>query len=246
MVIDRHVEVLAGGPDRVVVRGDKRWESRVGRHARQQDPAEEVMFTRPGDLRHGVVDVVEEDLRHAGTTSRRFRTEVGQPAVVRPEAGPAQLVALRGRWPRQQIARGKEGRNGVGEQDLRHDAIVLELALTCRRVPIAICRLAPKILVRIHIGLCPDIELVEISTLEVVPIVQHLRAGVAVGRNHDVAVVGEWLHLVPPQRVYDSVIVQTQIICNHWFAVTACGVGSVGYDGLVPTCESPSNKGRSR
>ena len=35
--------------------------------------------------------------------------------------------------------------------------------------------------------------------LEVVPVVEHLRAGVAVGGNHDVTIVDEWLHLVPPK-----------------------------------------------
>ena len=135
MVVHRHVEILASGPDRLVVRGAERRESRVGWHARQQDPAEETVFSRPGDLRDGVVDVVEEDLGQAGTPARSVSTEVGQPSIVRPKAGPAELVGIRRRRPCQEIAGWEEGRNRVREQDFRNHAIVLELARDGRRNP---------------------------------------------------------------------------------------------------------------
>ena len=191
MVVHRHVEILTSGPDRLVVRGAEGRQSGVRRHARQQNPAKETVFCRPGDLGDGVIDVVEEDLGHAGTPARSVSTEIGQPTIVRPKAGPAELVGIRRRRPCQQIAGWKKWRNRVREQDLRNHAIILELAETGGGIPIAIGRLPLQIGVWVHIRLRPDIELLEITTFEVVAVVVHFRAGVAVGRNHDVAVIGE-------------------------------------------------------
>ena len=95
VVVHRHVEVGARGPDRVVVGREQRRELRVGRHAGKQDAAEEAVLARPLDLGHRVVDVVQEDLRHAGAPARRVGAEVGEPPVVRLQPGPP--VARTGR-----------------------------------------------------------------------------------------------------------------------------------------------------
>jgi hypothetical protein len=86
------------------------------------------VLTGPDDLRDGIVDVVEEDLRHTGSAARRLGAEVGQPAVVGLESGPAELVHVAGWRTRQQVAGREEGRNGVREQHFGHDTVVLELA----------------------------------------------------------------------------------------------------------------------
>ena len=82
----------------------------------------------PGDLRDGMIYVVQEDLCHPRTSARSLGAEISQPTIVRTQAGPAEFVGVRDRGPCQQIAGWKEGRNGVREEDLRDDAIILELA----------------------------------------------------------------------------------------------------------------------
>ena len=72
---------------------------------------------------------------------------------------------------------------------------------SCRRAAESQLRYAvgaAQVVERVHVGLRPLVELVEVLRLEVVAVLVHLRAGVAVGRDHDVAVTGERGHLVPP------------------------------------------------
>ena len=69
----------------------EREQSTAGGRAREQDAAGEPVVVRPPDLLDRPVDVVEQDLRDAGTSSGGARTEVGEPAVVGLETGPAQL-----------------------------------------------------------------------------------------------------------------------------------------------------------
>ena len=95
VVVDRHAELLAHRPDRLVVLVVERQQPAAGGRAGEQDAAGEPVVVRPADLLHRRVDVVEQDLRDAGATSGRAGAEVGQPAVVRLQPGPAQFEVVR-------------------------------------------------------------------------------------------------------------------------------------------------------
>ena len=99
VVRDRDVALLADLPDRVVRRREQRLDpGRVGRDAREQHAAEAVLVA-PDDVVDRFVDVVQEDLRLPGAAPGRLRTEVGEPAVVGPDAGEAggEVLGRRGR-----------------------------------------------------------------------------------------------------------------------------------------------------
>ena len=66
----------------------------AGRCAGKQDTPGQAVFLRPADLLHRFLDEGQEDLRDAGATPGRFPAEVGQPAIVGPDAGPAALVVV--------------------------------------------------------------------------------------------------------------------------------------------------------
>ena len=89
--------------------------------------------TELGDLRHlgdGFVEVSEQDLAHPGAPLGRQGAEVGQPAIVRTQAGPAQLELAGGlRWRGGQARLRKERRHGIGEDDLPRDAFGSSSAL---------------------------------------------------------------------------------------------------------------------
>ena len=97
VVVDRQLQLRAGRPDRLVHRVDERRESAVGRDPGQEDAAEQVGLARPADLRDGGVDVVQEDLGHAGPATRCVGAELGQPPVVGLESFPPKLVLTRPR-----------------------------------------------------------------------------------------------------------------------------------------------------
>ena len=203
VVVHGHVEVFARGPDGLVVGRIERWEPRVGRDAREQDPAEQVRVTRSLDLFDCVVDVGEEDLGDPGAPARCARAEVGEPTVVGAEAGDAVLVvvAVRGLAGREQPG-GEERRDRVREEHLGDDAVVLQLPGTTVGVPVARRGLAAEVVERVHVRARPLVELVEPPLLEVVAVLVHLGAGVPVGRDHDVAVVRERRHRkCPPWSV---------------------------------------------
>ena len=201
VVVDGHAEVLARRPDRVVVGRDQRGEIRVRRHAGEEDAAEEVVLSRPLDLGDRVVDVVEEDLRHARPPARRVGTEVGHPAVVCLEPGPTQLVVLGRRAPAR--AGCPDGKNGGMVFGKSTSATTPSSSSSCsalRRVPVAVGGGGAQVVPRVHVGLRPLVELVEVLRLEVLAVLVHLRAGVAVGRDDDVAVTGERGHRYPRMR----------------------------------------------
>jgi hypothetical protein len=198
MVVHRHAEVLTRGPDRVVIGGEERGKPRIGRHAGQQDPAEEPMLTGPDDLGDRIVHVVEEDLRHTGPAARRLGAEVGHPTVVGLEAGPAELVHVARRGARQQVTGGEEGRNGVREQHFGHDTVVFELLLARRRIPAPVGRRTLEVRPRIDEGRGPVVEVGQVLLLEVGTVLVHLRARVPVGGDHDVTVTGTRLQTAPP------------------------------------------------
>ncbi len=192
MVVDRHAELFAGLPDRVVVGRVERRDARPGRRSGKQDSATESCFGRPADLLDGRVDVVEHDLRDARPLSRCLGAEVGEPAVVCLEAGPAplEITGTVGRRLVQQADRGEERRNRVGEDDLAHHAVGLHLGQATVGIPVALGVVALEVLVGIVEGLHPRIEVVVVLRCEVRPVRADAGAAVAVGADDDVTVAG--------------------------------------------------------
>ena len=82
-----HVVFLAGGPNRVVAGIEQRRELGVGGNARNERPSPQIVLCDPGNIGHCLVDVVEEDLADTSPALGVFGAEVGNPAVVGPDAG---------------------------------------------------------------------------------------------------------------------------------------------------------------
>ena len=153
------------GPDRVVVRVAKSGgRSESGGTPGRRIPPNSPCSARPLDLGHRVVDVVQEDLRHARAATRRIGAEVGQPPVVGLQPRPAQLVLVVLGRSGEEVARREERRDRVGEDHLGDDAVVLELLQARLRVPVAIRGLAPEVDERVHVRLRPLVELVEVAS----------------------------------------------------------------------------------
>ena len=91
VVVDRQPDLLAHRPDRLVVGGVERRDARAGRCAGEQDAAGQPVLGGPADLGDRALDVVQHDLADAGPAPRRVGAEVGEPAVVGPQPGPAPL-----------------------------------------------------------------------------------------------------------------------------------------------------------
>ena len=185
----------------------QRRQAGVGRNAREQDPAEEVVLARPADLLDRGGHVVEEDLRHARASPGHVVAEVDHPPVVGLEPRPPQLEVFRRREARGEVAAREERRHRVGEQHLRDHTVVLELLTAALRVPVAVRELPAQVGERVHVRLRPRVELVEVLLLEVLAVLGHLGTGVPVGRDHDVAVTGELCrlcHLRTPKSQVDA------------------------------------------
>src|SRR5215211_3210745 len=95
---------------------------------------------RPSDLRDRSVDVVQQDLGHARAPTGGGVAEVGEPAVVRLEPFPAQLVLTRLGRRRDEVPAREERRNGVGKQDLGREAVAARLLESPVGIPVAVRR----------------------------------------------------------------------------------------------------------
>ena len=113
--------------------------------------------------------------------------EVGQPAVVGLDAGPAPLVVLGRRRQGDQVPLGEEGRDRVGEEDLGRDAVGLGLGQAPVAVPAAVGDGREQVGERVHVLGRPGVELVVPAAGQVGPVVLDVAAGVAVGRDDGVA-----------------------------------------------------------
>ena len=187
VAVDHHAELLADRPQRVVLLGVERVDVLgVGRHRRDQDPAPEVVLLDPTDVGDRLVDVVEEDLADAGASLRVLAAPVGEPAVVRPDAGEAQLEVVGGRRAREQRHAREERRDRVREDHLADDAVGLELGDAPLVVPVAVALGALQIAERVLVLRPPRVEVVEVPVLEVAAVGVVARARVAVGRDQRV------------------------------------------------------------
>ncbi len=88
------------------------------------------------------------------------RAEVGQPAVVRLEAGPAALVVGLAGWKGDEAALLEEGRDGVREQHLGGDPVGVVLGQAPVRVPAAVGGGRQQVGERVDVGGGPGVELV--------------------------------------------------------------------------------------
>ena len=124
----------------------------------------------------------------------QVRAPVGEPAVVGAQPGEPQPVLLGARHQRDQPAAREERRHRVGVHDLAGDAVGLERGVAHGVVPVAVRVGAHEVAERVHVGVGPAVELVVVGRLEERPVVAQVGAGVAVGRDHHVAVVGGRAH----------------------------------------------------
>ena len=141
----------------------------------------------PAHLGDGVVHVVGEDLHDAGPPARRGGAEVGQPAVVGLDAGPAPLVVLGRRGQRDQVPLGEEGGDRVGEEHLGRDAVGLGLGQAPVAVPAAVGDRREEVGEGVDVLGRPGVELVVPAAGQIGPVVLDVAAGVAVGRDDRVA-----------------------------------------------------------
>ena len=170
VLTDRQPDLDAGGPHRIE-RGIEE-EGPTGEKGGHHD-ATQAMLLGPMDVRHGQFDVVERDERLSGSTARRLRAEVGQPAVV----GQTSLALdLRVGEGTHVVCRPRLERQSVREEHLGHDALALHVLEAEIRIP-----LRGRVQSRAQIAALgrtgclfrpgPVIEGVEESLLDVVPVV---------------------------------------------------------------------------
>ncbi len=187
VAVDHDIELFAHGPERVVLLGVERVDVLgVGRHRGDQDPAAEVVLLDPAHVGDGLVDVVEEDLADAGAALRVLAAPVREPAVVRPDAGQAQLEVFRLRRPGQQRHAREERRHRVRENDLTDDTVALELGDAPLAVPVAVAVAALEVAERVLVLRPPRVEVVEVLRVEVGAVRVVAGAGVAVRRDERV------------------------------------------------------------
>ena len=138
VVVDHQARLRTRRPERLPVLGVERGDAGAGGDPGQQHTAAQSQL---GDLRHlgdGLIEIPEQDLAHPGASLRRQRAEVGQPAIVRTQAGPAQLELPGGlRWGRGQARLRKERRHGIGEKNLPGDAFPIQIRVAAIAVPVA-------------------------------------------------------------------------------------------------------------
>ncbi len=186
--VDRDVEVLQRGPQRVVdgvVHG--RHPVDVGRHGGEQHPAAQARLLDPGGVGDGVVDVVQEDLADPGAAFGPPGAEVGHPAVVGVDAGAAVLVLVGLRGPGEEHEARVEGRHGVGEQHLADDAVGELVGVASLVVPVPDPQVGvAEVLPRVLVPLPPGVELLPVGRVEVLPVLGVAATGMGVGRDEGV------------------------------------------------------------
>ena len=107
------------------------------------------------------LDVVQHDLDDAQASSGSCGAEVGQPPVVGPQSGPAELEVALGGAGNLHLKRrlGIEGRNGVGEDHLGDDPVRLQLGQSAIVVPVAAGLFAHQVVERHPVLPGPFVEL---------------------------------------------------------------------------------------
>jgi len=173
VAVQRHLQVFEQAPDRVELRGEQRAFLVEGR---QQDTAQ-ARVPRPADLGQRALDIVEADVGHPAEALRRDGDEIGEPPVVRGQAGRDLFrlaVVTDERLPdrRAELERPTE----VGEEDLGRPAVAVHLGDAGVRIGIA-CQpgllddvMAPLVDL---IGVEPVAEPFRVARPQAVPRVKH-------------------------------------------------------------------------
>ena len=112
-----------------------------------------------------------------------------------PDPGEPQVVVLRCRGTGDDRPGGKERGDRIGEEDLGHDTVVLELGDPALLVPVPVLRPTREVLERVRVLRPPCIELVQVLGLQVGAVLLVVPSGMAVGRDeHQVFVVVLFAH----------------------------------------------------
>ncbi len=196
--VDRQPQLLDLGPEAVVDRVVQRLHpGDVGRDVGQQDAAAQAVLLDEAHVLEGVVDVVEEDLPDAGAALGELAAPVDEPAVVGPDAGqPVVVLVGLGRLGEEDEA-GEERRDGVGEDDLAHDAVGLLLAVAHLVVPVAVAAGVAQVAEGVLVLAAPGVEVVEVPGVEVLAVLLVAAPRVTVGRDDRVVLGGRSGHRVP-------------------------------------------------
>jgi hypothetical protein len=141
----------------------------------------------PADVLHRFVDVVEEDLRLTAATRRIGGHEVGEPAVVRADAGQAELEVLGAGCRCDDHARGEERRHGVREHDLGRHALGVEIGVATVVVPVAAATVVLQVAEGVLVLAPPRVEGGLVLGGEVLAVLGVVATCVAVGRDDRVA-----------------------------------------------------------
>jgi hypothetical protein len=170
MLTDRQPDLDTGGPHRIEHGIEEEGPTRKkGWH---HDAAQAVLLG-PMDIRHGQFDVVKRNKRLSGSTPRRLRAEVCQPAVV----GQTSLALDLGVGERTHVVRRPRlERQSVREEHLGHDTLALhvleaEIGIPLRRRVQSRAQVAALGRIRRLFRPGPVIEGVEDSLFDVVPVV---------------------------------------------------------------------------
>ena len=150
------------------------------------------MVLGPAHVGDRFVDIVEEDLREAGAALGMIGAEVGEPAVVSPQSGEAQLEIVGRRRGRDDLAGGEERRHRVREDDLGDDAVLAEIAQPALVVPVAGPTVVLQIAERVLVAAPPRVELVVVLGFEALAVLLMVAARVTVGRDDRVAISSGW------------------------------------------------------
>ncbi len=197
VVVDHQARLRARRPQRLPVLGVELGDAGTRRDPGQQHTAAQAQLGDLCYLGDGLVEVPEQNLAHPGAPLGRHSAEVGQPAIVRTQAGPAQLELPTGlRLGGSQTRLRKERWHGIGEEDLPRDAFPIQLRVSPTAVPVALGVGLGEVAERVDVCLCPAVEFVPVLRIEVLAIVEQVSAGVAVSRNDRVPV-----HALYPRRL---------------------------------------------
>ena len=149
------------------------------------------MLLAPLHVGNGVVEVVEEDLPDPGAGFGLGRAIVGQPTVVGLDARVAMLVLVRARRRREQDEVREERWHRVGEDHLADDAVLVLLLVAELTIPVAHAQVGVlQVLERVLVLPPPGVEVVAVPRIQVLAILRMAPAGMAVGGDHDVVVIG--------------------------------------------------------
>ena len=153
MQIQWNVEVLEAGPQSVIVGMVKGLHPlHIRRHGREEHPAAETVLLDPRDILNRIVDVVQEELADPRTLNGLAPAEVGEPSIVRQDAGTTVFILFRLGRARKEDESRVERWHCVREHDFADDAVGELVSIPTIIVPVAnakvgVAEILPRVLV---------------------------------------------------------------------------------------------------